>query len=725
MSIKNSIVARLTGVYLLVLFLAMLIVFRVLYLQLWQGDKWEVYATRLSQKDLYFPALRGDIYADNLEVLATSVPYYDIYFDPIAQGVTDDIFSQHLDSLSIGLHKLFGNKTAKEYSQYLKKERQKKSRYVLIRKRINYYELQELKKLPIFNRGRFKGGLIVEQTNVRLKPFSQMASRTIGYVTQSPGGNIVGLEGAFNTELKGRDGLKLMRKVAGDLWMDMNSENEVERIDGYNIVSTINISLQDVAHNALHRQLKKYGAHHGTAILMEVKTGDIKAIANLKRENDGNYYESYNYAVGESSEPGSTFKLATAIALFEDGFIDIYDTINTGDGTRKFFDFMIRDVKEGGYGKISFQKIFEVSSNVGIATVVDKYYRNQPDRFVERLYSLGLNKPHNITMNGEGKPFIKYPGDKHWSEISLHQMALGYELKLTPLQILTLYNAVANNGKMVKPRFVTSFTKHGRVLSEVKTEVITPSICSEETLKKVRIMLEGVIEEGTASGLKNPNFKIAGKTGTAKIFDPKTKQYVNRYKASFVGYFPADNPQYSCMVMISDPESLGYYGGIVAGPVFGEIANKVYATNYNLTPNLELADKYRISSVPYTKNGSLNDLQLVLRKLNIPLQYYNELKSDWVVTSKKEKHIECQDRMISRNLIPNVLEMNVKDAVYILENLGVNVKLKGKGAVSAQSIAPGSRLNKDATIVLYLGGTTANTASSENNVQIAANEKLR
>ncbi|MCK5537876.1 MAG: transpeptidase family protein [Bacteroidales bacterium] len=703
MSIKKGIVGRLTAVYLVVVLFALLIVGKIAYLQISEQDRWADYAKRLSQRDLYFPALRGDIYADNNEVLATSVPYYDVFFDPKAQGLPEDVFFEQIDSLSIGLSKMFGKKTAEEYSAFLQSAREKGSRYVPIKKRINYNKLQELKKLPIFNRGRFKGGLIVEQTNLRLKPFSQLASRTIGYISQNPNGNIVGLEGAFDNELKGRDGIKLMRKVAGNQWMEMNSENEVEREDGYNVVSTINIPLQDVAENTLYRQLAKYEAHHGTAILMEVKTGDIKAIANLKRGKDGKYHESYNYAVGESTEPGSTFKLATVIALLEDGFIDLYDTVDTGNGSRKFYDFTIRDVKMTGHGRISFQKVFEVSSNVGIATVVDKYYGRQADRFVERLHSLGLNQKQNISINGEGKPYIKYQGDRYWSEISLHQMALGYELKLTPLQILTLYNAVANDGVMVKPRFVQAITKHGKIIKKFNKEILMPSICSDETLKKVKIMLEGVVENGTGRRLQNPNFKIAGKTGTAKIFDPKKKRYVNRYKASFVGYFPADNPQYSCIVMISDPNSLGYYGGLVAGPVFEEIANKVYSTNYKLTPNLELVDKYGITSIPYSKNGNLSDLEIVLQKLNIPLQFYNNLKSDWVITEKKEKHIECQDRIIRRNIVPNILGMSVRDAMFILEDLGLNVKINGKGAVSRQSQIAGTKLIKGSKIILYLG----------------------
>ena len=623
--------------------------------------------------------------------------------DPMVPGMSSEIFDKNIDSLALNLSTLFGNKTKEEYLTYIKDARKSHKRYLLIKRKINYNKLQLLKKFPIFNRGRYKGGLIVQQNNLRLKPFSILASRAIGYVSESPRGNIVGLEGAFDAELKGRDGIKLMKKVAGNQWMEVNSENEVEPRDGYNVISTINISLQDVAENTLYRQLEKFDAHHGTAILMEVSTGEVKAIANLKKGKDGKYHESYNYAIGESTEPGSTFKLATSIALLEDGFVDLYDTVSTGNGHKQFYDFTITDVKRGGHGNITFKQVFEVSSNVGFATLVDKYYSRHPGRFVERLFSLRLNKKLGISIRGEGQPYIKYPGERHWSEISLHQMAIGYELKLTPLQILSLYNAVANNGKMVKPHFVKAITNHGKIVKQYGTEVLMSSICSKSTLRKVKQLLEGVVAEGTGRGLQNPNFKIAGKTGTAKIFDPKLKRYVARYKASFVGYFPADNPQYSCIVMISDPNRLGYYGAIVAGPVFEEIVNKVYATNYKITPKLELKDKYAIKNIPYSKNGSLSDLKIILQKLNIPLEYSDSLKSPWILTEKKEKSIECKDRLIYRNSIPNLIGMGLKDAIFILEKLNVEVNIVGSGAVSKQSLKPGTKITKNAKITLYLG----------------------
>lgn len=704
MPLKKEIVWRVGVIYIFMLAFAFLIIGKIFYLQLIEGSKWKDQAQSLTLKDITVESNRGDILAADGRLLASSVPYYEIRMDTRSTGMDNAIFNSNIDSLAYHLSKLFRDKSSTQYKNELIKARKKGERFYLIRRRVNYNQLKKLKTFPILRLGQYKGGFIVLQTNMRIQPHGSLASRTIGKTTKGEGGNVVGIEGAFDKELKGVEGVRLMQRLNGNVWMPVHDGNEVEPKDGMDVVTTIDINIQDVAESALLRQLQKQQAHHGTAVLMEVSTGKIRAIVNLERNAKGQYKETYNYAIGESRAPGSTFKLASMIALLEDGFVDVDDTVNTGNGKVMYYDKPITDTKHGGHGTLTVQEVLEVSSNVGISKLVTKYYTGKEEKFINRLYEMNLNNRLGISIHGEGKPQIIYPGDKLWSGVTLPQMSIGYEVRLTPLQTLTLYNAIANNGRMVKPRFVEGLMYHGDWVKTFNTDVLKQSICSRPTLKKVQSMLKGVVERGTARNLKNDNYKIAGKTGTAQIANIESG-YSDRsritYQASFAGYFPADNPKYSCIVVVNAPSQNVYYGNLVAGPVFKEIADKVYATNFEIHDGINVVNDETETKIPYTKNSYKKDLKNALADLGIKVND-DDADSEWVITTKLDSCVKLNNRQIHENLMPNVKGMGVKDAVYILENMDLTVELKGRGTILKQSITPGTRISNGDLVVLEM-----------------------
>jgi len=702
-SIKKIIVGRVIALYLGFFVLALGILFKILYLQTLKGDELRQKAEDLMLKYVTIEPNRGDIYATGGKgLLATSVPYYEVRMDLNSSAMNDEDFRQGIDSLSYRLSRLFQNKSKAAWKRDLTNARKQGKRYYLIRRQVSYQQLQEMKTFPIFRLGKYKGGFITIQSNRRVLPHQLLAARTIGYLSKGESGNIVGLEGAYDHFLAGVKGIRLMQKTAGNTWIPVNDANEVDPENGYDVVTTIDIDIQDVAENALLKQLSIHKAHHGCAILMEVETGDIRAIANLARNSNGKYAESYNYAIAESTEPGSTFKLASMMVALEDGCIELEDTIDTGKGAVRYYNQVIRDTKNGGYGIISVKEAFEVSSNVAVSKIIYDNYKGKEEDFVERLYRMHLNEPLGLEIRGEGEPLIRYPGDDYWSGISLPMMSYGYEVRMTPLQILTFYNAVANNGKMVKPRIVERVLYYGKTVKKFNTSVIDHSICSDETLEKVKIMLEGVVENGTAKNLSNENFRIAGKTGTAQIANAKYGYEMGSrvsYQASFVGYFPVEKPKYSCIVVVNAPTNDVYYGNLVAGPVFQEISRKVYATRLDMQQDLVHEDGY-LAEIPFSKNGKRDALEKVLKDLDIPLS--GKKGTEWVQTTKVDESIQVDPLTIRENLVPNVREMGGKDAIYLLENAGLKVIIRGRGKVLEQSIPPGSRIVKGKTIVLTM-----------------------
>ncbi|MGB0882142.1 MAG: penicillin-binding protein [Vicingaceae bacterium] len=699
---KQVIFSRVYLIYGMICLFAMIILGQVVNVQIIQGNKWRAKEEALTRNYREIEAVRGNIYASDESLLATSIPKYEVRFDANTDALTDKYFDDNVDSLAFKLAELFPENSKSEYLADLKMARAKGKRYHLIKRNVKFTELKILKDFPIFRKGKYKGGFIHVQQNKRVRPFKILAARTIGY--EREGSKPVGLEGAYSKELSGVKGERWMQKIAGGVWMPISENGGKEPEDGSDVYTTIDVNIQDVAEHALLNQLEKHQADHGCVALMEVTTGDVKAIANLKRNKNGTYYESYNYVVGESTEPGSTFKLASLMAAFEDGYLDLDDMVDTENGTTKFYDHVMRDSHKGGYGTISVKEAFVKSSNVAISKEINRVYAANPQGFVDRLYKMNLNKKLGIEIAGEGAPLIKSTDDEYWSGVSLPVMSIGYEVQMTPLQILTFYNAVANDGKMVKPRFVTEVRQSGKLVKEFDTEVINNSICSKKTIKMVKEMLKDVVEEGTAKNLKNSRYKIAGKTGTAQIANAKYGyKYDSKvsHQGSFVGYFPADNPKYTCIVVVNAPSNNVYYGNLVAGPIFKEVADKVYASSIQIHDELSKKQHLAVSGIPYAKDGSFEDLSKVYAALNIKTSQEG-VNPEWAKVATGKEEVKVYKKRIPEIYVPDVVGMSIKDALYILENKGLSVQFSGNGVVKAQSILPGEKMVKGNNIILEL-----------------------
>lgn len=700
MNIKKDILWRAYLTFFLVGMLGVLVVWKAASIQLKEGDYWGAMADSLTTTYVNIESTRGNIYSEDGSLLATSLPIYEIRLDLNTQALTDEIFYNNIDSLSQCLSNFFGDKSTYQYKRLLTRKRKEGARYFLLKRNINHNELKKLKEFPLFRRGRYKGGFIAKQKSKRIKPFGQLAARTIGYKVPNVTG--VGLEGAYNNYLKGESGKRLMQKVQNGEWIPINNRNELEPKDGKDVISTIDVNIQDATESALRQSLKNNDAAHGCAVVMEVETGEVKAIANLEKNKDGSYTENYNYAVGESLEPGSTFKLASALILLEKGLISPMDSIETGDGEHEFYDRTMQDASSEGYGTITFKRAMEISSNVAFSKTVFNQFKDHPKRYTNALKDLHLNKRLGLPISGEGKPVIKEPNDEDWSGITLPWMAIGYEVRLTPLQLLTFYNGIANNGKMVKPRFAKEVREVGKEVKSFGPQVIDHQLCSQNTIQQLKDMLEGVVEDGTAKNLHTKDYPIAGKTGTVQIaaqsgYDPLNKDY----QASFVGFFPKENPKYSCIVVVNKPTNDVYYGSWVAGPVFRQISDQIYANN------LQMHDEYpkKVSDsqmhVPPFSNAHATDIKAMCQNLGLPFEKKEEL-IDWVQPQTTNNTIKLSNKELGKNKIPDVRGMVLSDALYVLENRGMEVKSKGTGRVSSQSIMPGTNTNAYDQITLKL-----------------------
>jgi len=566
--------------YLLAAFLflfALVLVGKLIYIQFYENDEGLVLEPEALVRNVVLEPSRGNIYAADGNILATSISRFELYWDAVTP--TEYLFNSFkktlADSLSIVL-----SKPANQILIELEKARKQKNRYWLVAKGLSFSEYKRFKKFPIFNENVYRGGLIVEQEIKREHPLGKVAERTIGYELQDKNGAYfrVGLEGAFSEYLRGDYGLRLKQKIANGQWKPISDSNEKEPTEGFDLHTTIDVNIQDIAHNALLAQLEKYEADHGTVVVMEVATGAIKAIANLGRTEAGNYFEKLNYAVGEAHEPGSTFKLMGMIAALEDNYINENSIVETGNGELNFYGkYKVKDSKKGGYGTLTAAKAFEVSSNVGLVKIVYDHYKDNPKQFVDRLYNMGLNKPLGLSILGEGIPKIPYPSDPDWDGLDLPWMAYGYGVSITPLQTLAFYNAIANGGELVKPRFLNQISNLGNTPTKIfSKQVLNPSICSQETLEKVQQMMFNVVDKkwGTAHSIKDTLLSMAGKTGTCQVdYTTGNVQYIS----SFVGYYPVEKPMYSCIVVIHKPnKAKGYYGATVAAPVFKKIAKKIF-----------------------------------------------------------------------------------------------------------------------------------------------------
>ncbi len=693
MDVKKDMLWRVYLIYVVVVLFGVLVLYRIGHIQIAEGEKWKERSRELTTEVRNIEAVRGNIYSSDERLLATSVPVYEIRMDPNADAIDEELFSKKVGPLADSLSAMFGGQSAKAWERELVRARRNGERFHLIAKEVDHNELQRLKDFPLFRKGRYKGGFLALQRNIRERPFKLLASRTIGY--QRDGVHPVGLEGAYSQELSGVEGKRLMRRISGGDWMPIGEEHRIDPKDGKDLHTTIDLNMQDVAERALLRQLKKQKADHGCVVLMEVETGAIKAIANLSRKEDGSYAENYNYAIGESTEPGSTFKLPAIIAALEDGRVDLSDSVDTENGRTTYYDQVMKDAHKGGFGKITVRRAFEVSSNVGISKTIYQAYNKDPSRFVDRLHQMHLDRKLKLPIAGEGEPVLKDPGSSTWSGVTLPWMSIGYEVRQTPLQILSFYNAVANDGEMVKPRFVNSIRKKGKVLDRKKPIVIDGSICSRSTIEKAQKLLEGVVEQGTATNLKKANFDVAGKTGTAQIANERYGYSYDSevsYQASFCGYFPADDPEYSCIVVVNAPSEDVYYGNLVAGPIFREIADKVYANSLDIqkpiaAKNGTLSRKERV--VP-ASHGRRKELQAIMEELQLP--HKNGGASEWAVALQRKKATELAPRKVDAGKVPNVKGMGLKDALFLLENRGLHVDVEGSGAVRQQSVKPGTAL---------------------------------
>ena len=646
---------------------ALAVVFKLCSIQFIQGDEYRALAEKRTLEDFDIPANRGNVYSADGSLLATSIPKYDIRIDAIQ--AKDPVFEKYLNALADSLH-VYKGKPASYYKNVIRKARKNKNRYFLLARNISYSDYIRMRNFPLLNLGAIKGGLIVEQTTRREHPMGEIAARSIGYERFDEDGHVsrAGIDGAFGEKyLQGKNGKRLKQKIGNGQWKPIADFDQIEPKDGYDVYTTIDVNIQDIAHHSLLGQLEKYEAEHGCVVVMDVKTGEVKAIANLAITSKGTYYEKRNYAVYESHEPGSTFKVMAMMAALEDKVIDTSTVVDTQNGVKKFYGRTINDSHRGGYGKISAARALEVSSNIGLATIIDDNYAKEPHKFINHLKRWKLNDSLNIPIMGEGIPDIPEPGASNWSKNALPSMAYGYNLTITPLQTLAFYNAIANEGELIKPRFIEAVKSFDKNIEVFKKEVLVDKICSDKTLAEIQDILKNTIIRGTGERMYSETFSMAGKTGTARTdyanFEEWNKE--KKYISSFVGYFPADNPKYSCIVVIHKPSTeVGYYGADVSGPVFKRIAQKIYTD----TPIID-----EVKTLEF--NNTL----------------VNEDFENYYENARKYKE-----------LMPSVIGMPAMDAIALLENLQVNVrvKLKGSGTIKKQSIDKHQKLQNNQTIVL-------------------------
>ena len=684
MTEKKAIFIRVIMISSLIILAAVAIFIQLIFVQVEFADEVAFNDPVVTMIDI--PSPRGNIYDVNGNLLAISMPVYTIAID--ATQSSDTLFQNNYQKLADGLSDIFRDVSSAEFSKKLRQARRNKKQYLKLRSGVRFSELQLVKSLPILKEGRYDGGFVYTQQTKRIQPFGHLCERTIGYAREK---SDVGIEKAYNHYLKGQDGKRLMQKINGGIWKPINNTQDVEPVVGSDVYSTIDIRIQDIAQTALLRSLEKYEAENGSVILMDVKTGAIRAMSSLERTSEGKYAENFNYAIGAAYEPGSTFKLASLLVALEDGVVDTSHVVDTKNGAFKFYDRTMKDSNyhRGGHGKISVGKAFEVSSNIGIARTIVNHYKDDPQRFIDRLARLGVSDKLDFELIGEAEPWIKNTNDSTWSGVSLPWMAFGYEIKMSALQILALYNAVANDGKLVRPRLVDKVKRAEKIIESNDIEVLNPSICSDKTIQILQNLLIGAVKKGTAQNIYSEKYSSAGKTGTAKI--ALEGYYGSEYRASFAGYFPAENPKYSCMVVVSKPKKeIGFYGNIVAAPVFKELRDNLFAEEAIEIP--EIAKTFDHDYI-----GSSKDLNAIHHLLDYP-KYQASQNERWLKSDNKV----FQTLEFSGDVIPNVKGMVAMDALYLLENMGLEVDFKGQGRVIKQSLKAGAKIKENQIIELIL-----------------------
>jgi len=697
MNIRANILLRVYLSFGLIVLFAVAVLVRLCDVQFVEGHKWRAMADSLSTKYINVDAARGNIYSNDGSLLATSVPEYELRMDAFAGGIQDnEIFYSKVDSLAQSLSGFFKDKTPKEYARMLRLARRDSSRYLLIKRKVNYQDLKKVRSFPLFNVGKYTGGLIAIQQNKRILPFQALAARTIGYKNENVS-NAVGLEGSFSNYINGESGKRLVQRISGGVWMPVNEEAEIAPKDGADIISTIDINMQDLAQNALEKQLIASDAHHGSVILMEVATGEIRAVANYTRVSKGVYKELFNYAIAGNQDPGSTFKLASYMALLEDKKVDTNSLIGTGN--YRIPGHTIRD-SHGSIGVVTVKRAFEESSNAAIAQMINEHYRDNQAQFTDHLYDWHLNEKLGLQIPGEAQPVVKNPKNKSWNKnMTLPQMAYGYEMQLTPLKMLSFYNAVANNGRYVAPIFVKEVRRLGNPIEQFQARVINEKIASDETIRKAQALLEGVFLNGTGKKLASPHYRIAGKTGTAQVADGNRGYRAKKqYQSSFCGYFPADKPKYSLMVTINDPKGM-YYAAWVAGPPFREIADRIYSSDMQMYN--EVTERLVGNTVnPAAKAGQSKDVKKVYQSFGIKALY--AAKSAYFNSVDTSNGLVYQEYNDVKGLMPNINGMGLKDALYLVGNAGLKARVKGSGKVFSQSIPAGSKIGRGLSVQIEL-----------------------
>lgn len=693
---KSTIFGRASVVFFCIVFIGILVIYKIIDIQFVKGDELRSHTFDYEYKYVEISGIRGNIYSEDGMVLATSIPVYDVYLDLNEKNVSKDVFDKQIDSLSLKLANKFKDKTKQEYKNQLIKIRKSGKRYVKFKSNISYEDVEELKNFPIFNLGQYGGGLILVKKDRRVKPLGSIAERTIGFSREN---FKVGIEGAYDSILKGKKGYQWMHRIAPGVWVPTeDSSSTIKPVDGKHIKTTINAYYQQIATQALEKVLKENQADHGTVLLMEVATGEIKAITNLKLMPDSSYKEVYNYAIGERYEPGSTFKTISLLAAIDDGLINLDEIINTGNGLWKYGSQVMSDSHDGGFGDISVRKCFELSSNIGISKAIVKAYGNNEKKFFNKLESFGITHKTGIDLSGEPHPSINAPNSKYYSKYSLAWTSIGYEVLLTPLQILTFYNAIANNGKMMQPFIVEEFIDENKTVWKREPSIINKKIASDNAINTMKSLLEGVVLHGTASNIKDSIIPIAGKTGTALIakaggYKTEGKEYI----ASFAGYFPANNPLYSCIVVVNKPKQGLYYGSQIAAPVFYEIAKKIYSTQLEIH-SIENKETYYNNLHFFAPAKLISDLQSKIQITTYP--FYSNIGLAKLDSNRVD--VLAPSYFYNKQFLPDFKGMLLHDALVILKNLNLKFQIIGSGRVYNQRPAPQTNINNIDKVVLYL-----------------------
>jgi cell division protein FtsI (penicillin-binding protein 3) len=705
--IRKNIVLRFGVVYVIICLSFLLVIYKIIVIQTVERRNWLALASKNVKADIVVKPNRGNIYACDGRLMASSIPTYYIYMDtrvPALHEKEGKLFKSNVDSLAIYLSSFFHDKTPLEYRKMLKNAyRNKVGELQLYPNRISYAELKQLKKLPLFRLGRNKSGLITKELFTRVKPFGSLASRTIGdiYADESMGGKN-GIEKRFNTYLLGTPGISIRQKVANTYMETV----KVEPVDGMDITTTIDIDLQDIAEKALIDSLRSFDAGSGYVILMEVHSGEVKAIVNMQQNADKTYTENKNGAVSDMVEPGSTFKVASLMVALDAGKVKVTDYIETGNGIYPFANRLMKDhnANKGGYGRITIAEAIHASSNIGISRAIVNAYGHNPSEFVEGLYDMKLNEPLNLEIPGAASPRIRHPHDKaaYWSATTLPWMSIGYETQIPPIYTLAFYNAIANNGKYIRPFFVKSISKNGQIVKAFETETIKESICKPTTLNDIKTVLLGVMEapKGTAHNVRSKYVRIAGKTGTAQISKGALgyKGGGTTHQVSFCGYFPAEDPQYTCIVVIREPRKGYPSGGKMSGSVFKNVAERTMALKSHrkaLTYERDTVTNFPMN--PFVKVGYYKALLSVMSELQLPISVNS---SDWVKSFSDDKQIRVESVSVPKNVVPDLLGMGAKDAVYLAERLGLNVQVEGRGKVVSQTIKPGTFVQRGSRILI-------------------------